>query len=142
MLHPIFYTLTLSRRVEALTCPRCIATDHLKSDCALASLKPASKQPGNRAMDTRQPGPPRKRFRREGMPTSKGSGSSSGRVAYCFSFNEGQCFCHAKLCKREHKCIHCGKEHQLTVRQHSLLPQRVTHHLHPKQRAPIRTVVW
>ena len=114
MLHPMFYSLTfLSQRVEALTCPRCMAPDHLKADCALASLEPASEQARSRVMDTRQSGPSRKRFRREGTPTSQGSGSSSGRVAYCFSFNEGQCFRHPKPCEREHRCIRCGKEHRL-----------------------------
>lgn len=113
MLHPMFYSLTfLSQRVEALTCPRCMAPDHLKADCALASLEPAVELPRSR-VDTRQSGPSRKRFRREGTPTSLGSGSSTGRVAYCFSFNEGQCFRHPKPCEREHRCIRCGKEHRL-----------------------------
>ena len=80
MLHPMFYSLTfLSQRVDALTCPRCMGPDHLKTDCALASLEPAVEQPRNR--DSRQPGPSRKRFRREGTPTSQGSGPGSGRVA-------------------------------------------------------------
>ena len=113
MLHPMFYSLTfLSQRVDALTCPRCMGPDHLKTDCALASLEPAVEQPRNR-VDSRQPGPSRKRFRREGTPTSQGSGPGSGRVAYCFSFNEGQCFRHPRPCEREHKCIRCGKDHRL-----------------------------
>ena len=112
MLHPMFYSLTfLSQRVDALTCPRCMGPDHLKTDCALASLEPAVEQPRNR--DSRQPGPSRKRFRREGTPTSQGSGPGSGRVAYCLSFNEGQCFRHPRPCEREHKCIRCGKDHRL-----------------------------
>ena len=109
MLHPMFYSLTfLSQRVDALACPRCMAPDHLKS----VSLEPAVEQPCNR-MDSRQPGPSRKRFRREGTPTSQGSGPGSGRVAYYFSFNEGQCFRRPRPCEREHKCIRCGKDHRL-----------------------------
>ena len=114
MLHPIFYSLTfLSQRVEALTCPRCMAPDHLKANCALASIEPSVEQHRNRVTDTRQSGPSRKRFRREGTPTSQGSESSSGRVAYCFSFIKGQCYRHPKPCEREHRCIRCGKEHRL-----------------------------
>ena len=115
MLHPMFYSLTfLSQRVDALTCPRCMAPDHSKSECALASLDPLP-EPGRirQASDSRQPGPSRKRFRREGTPTSSASGPSSGRVAYCFSYNEGQCFRYPRPCEREHRCIRCGKEHRL-----------------------------
>ena len=44
------------------------APDHLKADCALASLESAPEQPCNRVMDTRQSGLSRKRFRREHLP--------------------------------------------------------------------------
>ena len=61
-----------------------MAPDHLKANCALASLEPSVEQHRNRVTDTRQCGPSRKRFRREGTPTSPGSETSSGSVAYCF----------------------------------------------------------
>ena len=48
MLHLMFYSLTfLSQRVEALTCPRCMAPDHLKADCSSlsrAGFRAASQQ--------------------------------------------------------------------------------------------------
>ena len=45
MLHPMFYSLSfLSQRVEALTCPKCMAPDHSKSECALSSLEPIQEQ--------------------------------------------------------------------------------------------------
>ena len=35
MLHSMFYSLSfLSQRVEALMCPRCMALDHSKAECA------------------------------------------------------------------------------------------------------------
>ena len=65
MLHPMFYSLSfLSQRVEALTCPRCTAPDHSKSECTLSTLEPVQEPPRVRQPETgRQPGPPRKRFR-------------------------------------------------------------------------------
>ena len=111
----------LSQRVEALTCPRCMAPEHSKSECALSTLEPVQEPPRVRQPDTgRQPGPPQKRFRREGTPTSQPS-SQAAKVSYCFSFNKGQCFRHPKPYDREHKCIHCGKDH-LTRPRSFLLP--------------------
>ena len=117
MLHPLFYSLSfLSQRVEVLTCPRCMAPDHSKSECALFSLEPTQDQPRSqdqhrsRQSDTgRQSGPSRKRFRRDGAPTSQ----APPKMAYCFSYNEGQCFRHPRPCDREHRCIRCGKEHRM-----------------------------
>ena len=119
MLHPMFYSLSfLSQRVEALTCPRCMAPDHSKSECALSSLEPTQEPPCSRQTDVgRQSGPPRKRFRREGTPTSQAS-----KVSYCFSYNEGQCFRHPKPCDREHKCIRCGKDHHMVDCTASFVP--------------------
>ena len=110
MLHPMFYSLSfLSQRVEALTCPRCIAPDHFKSECALSTLESVQEPPCVRQADTgRQPGPPQKRFRCEGTPTSQPS-SQATKVAYCFCFNEGQCFRHPKPYDWEHKCIRWGR---------------------------------
>lgn len=124
MLHPMFYSLSfLSQRVEALTCPRCMAPDHVKSDCALASLESAQEQPRSRQADSgRQPGPNRKRFRRDGTPTSQ----APPKTSYCFSFNEGQCFRHPKPCDREHKCIRCGKEHRMVDCTASFVPSTST----------------
>ena len=116
MLHPMFYSLTfLRQRVEALTCSTCMAPDHSKSECALASLEPSREIPsrGQQTESFRQNAPPRKRFRREGTPSSQASGSTSGRAPVCFSYNEGQCFRHPKPCDREHRCIRCGKEHRM-----------------------------
>ena len=122
MLHPMFYSLSfLSQRVEALTCPRCMAPDHGKSECALSTLEPAAAQeppPRIRQSDAntgRQSGPPRKRFRREGTPTSQAS-------KICFSYNEGQCFRHPKPCDREHKCIRCGQDHRMVDCKASFVP--------------------
>ncbi len=125
MLHPMFYSLSfLSQRVEALTCPRCMAPDHGKSECALSTLEPepaaAREQPSRiRQTDTsagRQSGPPRKRFRREGTPTSQAA------PKICFSYNEGLCFRHPKPCDREHKCIRCGKDHRMVDCKASFVP--------------------
>ena len=59
-----------SQRVQALTCPRCMALDHSKAECALSTLEPAQELPRIRQTDTgRQSGPPWKRFRRDGTPT-------------------------------------------------------------------------
>ena len=98
--------------MEALTCPRCMAPDHGKSECALSTLEPAAAQeppPRIRQSDAntgRQSGPPRKLFRRAGTPTSQAS-------KICFSYNEGQCFRHTKPCDQEHKCIRCGQDHRM-----------------------------
>ena len=123
MLHPMFYSLSfLSQRVEALTCPTCMAPDHSKSECALSTLEPAQEPPRVRQSDAgRQSGPPRKRFRREGTPTSQPA-SQASKVSYCFSFNEGQCFRHPKPCDREHKCIRCGKDHRMVDCKASFVP--------------------
>ena len=111
LLHSMFYSLSfLSQHVEASTCPKCMGSDHSKSECALAALEPQQDLAHSRQTENaRQPGPARKRFRRD--PTPQPGTSSSGTSAaksICFSFNEGQCFRHPKPCDREHKCIHCG----------------------------------
>ena len=71
MLHPMFYSLSfLSQRVEALTCPKCIAPDHSKSKCALSSLEPIREQSCSQQTNAgRQSGLPRKRFQCGGIPT-------------------------------------------------------------------------
>ena len=115
MLHPMFYSLTfLSQRVEAMTCPRCMGPDHGKADCALASLESQQEYQRNRSDPGRPSGPARKRFRREGTPQSSAQTSGApGKVNYCFSYNEGQCFRYPKPCDREHRCIRCGKDHKM-----------------------------
>lgn len=111
MLHRMFYSWSfLSQRVETLTCLRCMAPDHSKSECALFSLGPTQDQPRSRQPDTgRQPRPSQKRFQCDSTPTSQ----APQKIAYCFPFNEGQCFRHPKPCDREHRCIRRGKEHRM-----------------------------
>ena len=110
MLHPMFYSLTfLSQRVEAMTCPRCMGPDHGKAECALASLESQQEYQRSRSADSgRQSGPARKRFRREGTPQP--SPGAPAKVNYCYTYNEGQCFCYPKPCDREHRC---GKDHKM-----------------------------
>ena len=122
MLHPMFYSLSfLSQRVEALTCPRCMAPD-------LSSLEPiqdqhcSQDQHRSRQSDTgRQSGPSRKRFRRASIPTFQ----APPKIAYCF-YNEGQCFRHPRPCDREHRCIRCGKEHRMVDCTASFVPTTST----------------
>ena len=120
MLHPMFYSLSfLSQRVEALTCPKCMAPDHSKSECALSSLEPIQEQSRSQPPTAgRQFGLPRKRFWREGTPTP----ATRAKVSYCFSYNEGQCFHNPKPCDREHRCIRCGKEHRMVDCTASFVP--------------------
>ena len=113
LLHSMFYSLSfLSQRVEASTCPKCMGSDHSKSECALSALEPQQEPVRSRPSDNvRQSGPAKKRFRREGTPWSGGTSASTKSV--CFSYNEGQCFRHPKPCDREHKCIRCGGDHKM-----------------------------
>ena len=116
LLHSMFYSLTfLSQRVEASTCPKCMGSDHSKSECALAALEPQRDSSHSRpAENARQPGPARKRFRRDPVAQSGTSNlGTSAAKSICFSFNEGQCFKHPKPCDREHKCIRCGGDHRM-----------------------------
>jgi hypothetical protein len=114
LLHSMFYSLSfLSQRVEASTCPKCMGSDHTKSECALSAPEPQREPLCSHPMERlRQSGPAKKRFRREGTPES-GSQNSGSTKSVCFSFNEGQCFRHPKPCDREHKCIRCGGDHRM-----------------------------
>ena len=110
ILHSMFYSLSfLSQRVEASSCPKCMGSDHEKSECALMALEPQPEPNRSRpAESSRQFGPAKKRFRRDVVPQS---GAATKPI--CFSFNEGQCFRHPKPCDREHKCIRCGGDHKM-----------------------------
>ena len=114
LLHSMFYSLSfLSQRVEASTCPKCMGSDHSKSECALTALEPQQEPLRSHPMEnSRQSGPAKKRFRRDVTPQS-GAQNSSSTKTICFSFNEGQCFRHPKPCDREHKCIRCGGDHKM-----------------------------
>ena len=74
LLHSMFYLLSfLSQRVEASTCPKCMGSDHSKSECALSALEPQQEPVRSRPSESvRQSGPAKKRFRREGTPQSGG----------------------------------------------------------------------
>ena len=66
----------LSQRVEASTSPKCMGSDHSKSECTVTALEPKQDATRSRpAENARQPGPARKRFRRD--PGAPQSGTSS-----------------------------------------------------------------
>ena len=114
LLHFMFYSLSfLSQRVEASTCPKCMGSDHSKTERALSALEPQQEPFRSRpAESVRQSGPAKKRFRREGTPQTGGQDLGSAK-SVCFSYNEGQCFRHPKPCDRAHKCIRCGGDHKM-----------------------------
>ena len=92
VLHSMFYSLSfLSQCVEASTCLKCMGSDHAKFECALASLEPQQEPSRSRPMEsTWQPGPARKRFRREVTPQPNNQNSTAARTSnICFSFNKG-----------------------------------------------------
>ena len=89
--HVLLSLSFLSQCVEASTCPKCMGSDHAKFECALASLEPQQEPSRSRPMEsTRQPGPARKRFRREVTPQPNDQNSTAARTSnICFSFNKG-----------------------------------------------------
>ena len=100
----------VSQRVEALTCPRCMAPDHSKEDCTQALLVPLRNKlvTGCRTPDCSD-------LRKSGSIVKECQylKAPAPARAYCFLFSERQCFCHPKPYDRKHRCIRCRKEHHL-----------------------------
>ena len=72
------------------------------------ALEPQPETHNHPTETSQQPGPAKRRFRRDVTPQS---GPTMKTV--CFSFNEGPCIRHPKPCDRLHKCIRCGGDHKM-----------------------------